>query len=85
MYASKGNDYLSIKVVLLIWKYIKIKIDIVSIKLILFSAEQAKFMADKYHIYLMSSGRINMCGVTTKNIDYVAEAINDAVCNVGKA
>ncbi|XP_071514994.1 aspartate aminotransferase, cytoplasmic [Panulirus ornatus] len=49
------------------------------------SAEQAKYLADKYHIYLMSSGRINMCGVTTGNIDYVAEAINDAVCNIAKA
>ncbi|XP_047478353.1 aspartate aminotransferase, cytoplasmic-like [Penaeus chinensis] len=46
------------------------------------SAEQSKYLAEKYHIYLLSSGRINMCGLTTGNIDYVAEAINDAVCNV---
>lgn len=30
----------------------------------------------------MASGRINMCGLTTKNIDYVAESIHDTVVNV---
>lgn len=49
------------------------------------SAEQAKYLADKYHIFLLSSGRINMCGITTGNIDYVAEAIHDAVSNITKA
>ncbi|MCL4129312.1 UNVERIFIED_CONTAM: hypothetical protein GTU68_000571 [Idotea baltica] len=46
------------------------------------TAAQAKFLAEKYHVYLLSSGRINMCGVNTKNIDYLAEAIDDAVKNV---
>lgn len=46
------------------------------------TAEQAKYLSEKYHIFLLSSGRINMCGLTTGNIDYVAEAIHDAVCNV---
>ncbi|CAL4060896.1 unnamed protein product, partial [Meganyctiphanes norvegica] len=46
------------------------------------TAVQAKHLADKYSIYLLSSGRINICGLTTGNIDYVAEAINDAVLNV---
>ncbi|XP_045582730.1 aspartate aminotransferase, cytoplasmic [Procambarus clarkii] len=46
------------------------------------NAKQSKYLGDKYHIFLLSSGRINMCGLTTGNIDYVAEAINDAVCNV---
>lgn len=49
------------------------------------SAEQSKYLADKYHIFLLSSGRINMCGITTGNIDYVAEAIHDAVSNITKA
>ncbi|MEQ2170472.1 hypothetical protein GOODEAATRI_000554 [Goodea atripinnis] len=34
------------------------------------------------HIYLMASGRINMCGLTSKNIDYVAESIHEAVTKV---
>jgi len=46
------------------------------------TAAQAKHLADKYSIYLLSSGRINICGLTTGNIDYVAEAVNDAVLNV---
>ncbi|RXG60226.1 hypothetical protein Avbf_07740 [Armadillidium vulgare] len=46
------------------------------------SAAQAKYLAEKYHIYLLSSGRINMCGVNTNNIDYVASSIDDAVRNV---
>ncbi|MPC12375.1 Aspartate aminotransferase, cytoplasmic [Portunus trituberculatus] len=49
------------------------------------TAAQAKHLADKYHIFLLSSGRINMCGITTGNIDYVAEAIHDAVSNVTQA
>ncbi|XP_076045137.1 aspartate aminotransferase, cytoplasmic-like [Oratosquilla oratoria] len=49
------------------------------------SAEQVKYMAEKYHIYLLSSGRVNMCGLTTHNLDYVAEAIHDAVTSIPKA
>jgi len=45
------------------------------------SATQVKMLKDKYHIYLLSSGRVNICGLTTKNIDYVAEGINDVVVN----
>ena len=36
-------------------------------------------MVNKYHIYMMKSGRINMCGLTEKNLDYVANAIKDVV------
>jgi len=45
------------------------------------SATQVGMLRDKYHIYLLSSGRVNICGLTTKNIDYVAEGIHDAVVN----
>jgi len=45
------------------------------------SAAQVKMLRDKYHMYMLSSGRINICGLTTHNIDYVAEAIHDAVSN----
>ncbi len=36
----------------------------------------------KYHIYLLKSGRINVCGLNKKNVDYVAKAIDDVVRNV---
>ena len=45
-------------------------------------AKQVAFMIKERHVYLMASGRINMCGLTTKNIDYVAESIYEAVTKV---
>lgn len=44
--------------------------------------KQVEYMIKEKHIYLMASGRINMCGLTTKNIDYVAESIHEAVTKV---
>ncbi|XP_046851244.1 aspartate aminotransferase, cytoplasmic-like [Xenia sp. Carnegie-2017] len=43
---------------------------------------QVSYLLEKYHIYMLSSGRINMCTVTTANLDYVAKAIDDTVRNV---
>lgn len=47
-----------------------------------FTAKQVEYMIKEKHIYLMASGRINMCGLTSKNIDYVAESIHEAVTTV---
>lgn len=44
--------------------------------------KQVKFLIEEYHIYLLKSGRINMCGLNPKNIDYVAKGIYDAVTKV---
>ncbi|XP_026212619.1 aspartate aminotransferase, cytoplasmic [Anabas testudineus] len=44
--------------------------------------KQVEYLIKEKHIYLMASGRINMCGLTTKNIDYVAQSIHDAVTKV---
>lgn len=46
------------------------------------AAQQVEYMVKERHIYLMASGRINMCGLTSKNIDYVAESIHEAVTKV---
>lgn len=43
---------------------------------------QVKFLINNYHIYVMSDGRINMCAITTKNADYVAGAIHEAVTKI---
>ncbi|KAA0183589.1 Aspartate transaminase [Fasciolopsis buskii] len=40
---------------------------------------QAEFIRSTHHIYLMNDGRINMCGLNTHNIDYVAHAIDDTL------
>ncbi|ESN90077.1 hypothetical protein HELRODRAFT_158112 [Helobdella robusta] len=42
-------------------------------------ANQADYLINTHHIYLMKDGRINMCAITTRNVDYVAECIHDAV------
>ncbi|KAJ3615292.1 hypothetical protein NHX12_018860 [Muraenolepis orangiensis] len=44
--------------------------------------KQVEYMIKEKHVYLMASGRINMCGLTSKNIDYVAQSIHDTVTNV---
>lgn len=43
--------------------------------------QQVKILIDKFHIYLLSSGRINMCGLNESNVEYVAQAIHTAVCH----
>ena len=42
-------------------------------------ATQVELLASKYHIYMLKNGRVSMCGLNSKNIDYVAAAIKDAV------
>merc|ERR1711953_287294 len=44
--------------------------------------EQCKIMVDKHHIYMLGNGRISMAGVTSKNVKYLAKAIDDVVRNV---
>lgn len=43
--------------------------------------QQCRLLTDKHHIYLLKSGRINMAGLTTKNVGYVAKAFHD-VCTM---
>ncbi|CAL8329858.1 unnamed protein product [Merluccius merluccius] len=44
--------------------------------------KQVEYMIKEKHVYLMASGRINMCGLTSKNIDYVAQSIHDTVTSI---
>nr|XP_033799331.1 aspartate aminotransferase, cytoplasmic [Geotrypetes seraphini] len=46
------------------------------------NSKQVEYLIKEKHIYLMASGRINMCGLTTKNLDYVAESIHEAVTKI---
>jgi len=41
--------------------------------------KQVEFLRTEHHIYMLKSGRINMCGLTLANLDYVAKAIHEAV------
>ncbi|XP_076630769.1 glutamate oxaloacetate transaminase 1 [Colletes latitarsis] len=40
---------------------------------------QVEHLINHYHIYMLRSGRINMCGLNENNLDYVANAIYETV------
>jgi aspartate aminotransferase len=44
--------------------------------------KQCEHLINKHHVYLLKNGRINMCGLNPGNLQYVADAIHDAVTNV---
>jgi len=43
---------------------------------------QSDAMVEKHHVYMLRNGRISMAGVTTKNVAYLARAMDDCVRNV---
>ncbi|KAL8437996.1 hypothetical protein ACSSS7_000566 [Eimeria intestinalis] len=43
------------------------------------SSEQCELLISKWHIYLLKNGRISIAGVNEHNVDYLVEAIDDAV------
>lgn len=40
---------------------------------------QSKKMVEHWHVYMLGNGRISMAGLTSHNVKYVAECINDCV------
>nr|AIT70257.1 aspartate aminotransferase [Gracilaria blodgettii]AIT70264.1 aspartate aminotransferase [Gracilaria vermiculophylla] len=48
------------------------------------TSQQVAFMRDKYHIYMTSNGRVSMAGLTEGTVEYVADAMKDAVLSVVK-
>ena len=40
------------------------------------SAEQAQRLRQDYGVYMLDSSRINVAGVNTQNIDYLAESVS---------
>jgi len=45
------------------------------------SPEQCTQMVEKHHVYMLNNGRVSMAGVTSKNVKYIAKAIDDVVRN----
>ena len=45
------------------------------------TVKQSETMVKKHSIYMTKNGRISVCGVTTKNVDYIASCIKDVVDN----
>lgn len=39
-------------------------------------------MIKKHHVYMLRSGRINMCGINNSNVEYIAKALDETVRNV---
>lgn len=40
------------------------------------STEQVDILKNDHHIYMTADGRISLCGLNTKNIDFIAEAFH---------
>ena len=64
-------------------KVIEIQCNFFSVSLLYsFIAKQVKYVLEKFHVYTLGNGRINMCNVTTSNVEHVAKAFDDTVRNV---
>lgn len=48
------------------------------------TSQQVSFMREKYHVYMTANGRISMAGLTDATVQYVADAMKDAVLSVVK-
>ncbi|XGW06277.1 hypothetical protein V3C99_016521 [Haemonchus contortus] len=46
------------------------------------NAAQVDHLVNKHKVFLLKDGRISVCGLTTKNVEHVARAIDDAVRNI---
>jgi len=42
---------------------------------------QVMYVRDKYHIYMLTSGRISIAGLSTTTVDYFCKAVDEAVRN----
>ncbi|XP_076650425.1 glutamate oxaloacetate transaminase 1 [Halictus rubicundus] len=59
------------------WEHIKKQIGMFSYTGL--TERQVEHLVNHYHIYMLRSGRINMCGLNDFNLDYVANAIYETV------
>lgn len=62
------------------WKHITDQIGMFSYTGL--TPEQCTFLVNEKHVYLTQSGRISLCGLNTNNVEYVAQAIKEAVTKV---
>lgn len=44
--------------------------------------KQVRLLIDEYHIYMLKTGRINMCGLNDNNVDYIAKSMYEAVTRI---
>ncbi|XP_070622088.1 putative aspartate aminotransferase, cytoplasmic 2 [Erythrolamprus reginae] len=43
------------------------------------NSSQVEFLEKDKHIYLLANGQINICSINSKNLDYVAQSIHEAI------
>ena len=43
------------------------------------TADQVRHLKERHHVYMLSSGRISVAGLTGSNVAYVADAMHDAI------
>ncbi|XP_063167442.1 putative aspartate aminotransferase, cytoplasmic 2 [Candoia aspera] len=43
------------------------------------NSSQVEFLEKHKHIYLLANGQINICSINSKNLDYIAQSIHEAV------
>lgn len=41
------------------------------------TVKQSEAMVKEHHVYMTKNGRISVCGLTRKNVEYVARCIKD--------
>jgi aspartate aminotransferase len=46
------------------------------------TANQVEHLVKEHKVFLLKDGRINLCGLNTKNVEYVAKAFDETVRNV---
>ncbi len=48
------------------------------------NTKACELLINKFHVYLLKSGRISMAGVNKKNVKYLAESIKAAILEAGQ-
>jgi aspartate aminotransferase len=47
------------------------------------SEKVCSILTNKYHVYLLKTGRISMSGVNRQNVKYLAQSIKSAIIEAG--
>lgn len=46
------------------------------------NAKHVALLKEKYHLYMLPNGRINMCAVTDQNVETIAMAFKEVILSV---
>lgn len=57
-------------------------VKLIEIDLLYSIEKQVQLLINEFHIYLLKTGRISMCGLNENNVAHVAKAIHTAVTTI---